>query len=298
MSTPRTDTPVAGLGIPTLRERYRLDRAVARGSSSLVYRGTDLEEQQQVAIKVLTARSPEASNAHKRFMQEARLASQLEHPTVAQILDFGRDPKRNVLFIVMEWVEGQSVWKAVREDGAMDARQAAEVGLCVARALGAAHGSGFLHRDLKPSNVMLVDAPGRGPEAKVLDFGLAKVRANSTQPEMRITADGMFVGTPRYAPPEQLRGDELTPAADFYCLGMLLWEALVGEPAVPATDYGSCLKYHLDDAPWRLPAEANVPGALASVIHRILAKDPADRCDNATEVTCDLRSFLLQYGGN
>lgn len=273
--------------------RYRVDKAIARGGCSIVYRGTHLEMGRSVALKLMTSVDGQTDRAWvERFKREARLASQLHHPNTITIYDYGASS--GVLFITMEWVEGDSLRNAIRAHGAMAPKRVAHLTTHLLMSLAEAHQLHILHRDLKPSNIMLTQDVNGLEMIKVLDFGLAKANPPGyTNPEaLKLTKDGDFVGTPRYAAPEQLRGKELTKASDIYGVGMVMWEMLTGKPAVPDVDFGTCVLHHLGPNPWILPSELRCPPALAKIVERALLKDSMLRYQSCEEMLAELRALL------
>lgn len=273
--------------------RYRVDKAIARGGCSIVYRGTHLEMERPVALKLMSSMDGQIDRAWvERFKREARLASQLHHPNTITIYDYGAS--QGVLFITMEWVEGDSLRNVIKAHGAMAPKRVAKLAIHLLSSLAEAHRFHILHRDLKPSNIMLTrDLEGQ-EMIKVLDFGLAKANPPGyTNPEqLKLTKDGDFVGTPRYAAPEQLRGKELTRASDIYGVGMVMWEMLTGKPAVPDVDFGTCVLHHLGPNPWKLPPEIRCPEPLARIVERALLKDAMARYQNCEEMLAELEQLL------
>ncbi|MFB6350908.1 MAG: serine/threonine-protein kinase, partial [Bradymonadaceae bacterium] len=229
----------------------------------------------------------------ERFSQEARLTCQINHPNVVTIYEFGQDD-RGLLYLAMEWLDGDSLNTHLAENRPLEAAQVARFGAQIADGLEAAHRHEILHRDLKPSNIMIARLPTGERQAIVLDFGIAKALDPPVEDQIRITQEGMFVGTPRYAAPEQIRGEELTPRSDIYGTGLLLWEAIVGDPAVPTLDFQECCTYHLSEDRWELPTEANCPKPLADVIERCLEKDPDDRFGSCADLAEALRDVTEQ----
>jgi serine/threonine protein kinase len=258
--------------------KYKIERAIARGGCSIVYRGLHQEMGRQVALKLMAAEDGTDVGAWaERFRREARLASQLRHRNTITTFDYGAEG--DLLYIAMEWVDGDSLRNVIKKEGAMEAMRVARLSAQMLRSLNEAHGLGILHRDLKPSNIMLTTDADGVEILKVLDFGLAKAQLDpQTQTQLlKLTQDGDFVGTPRYASPEQLKGRELTTASDIYGVGMVMWEMLTGKPAVPDIDFGTCVQYHLGSQPWALPPEIGCPVGLARVVEGALAKKAADR---------------------
>ncbi len=276
---PSSDTDSATI----VGDTYRLESGVARGGFSTVYRARHIEMDRPVAVKVLKIDEDVEATALERFSQEARLTCAVNHPHVVTIYDFGQDP-RGLLYIAMEWLDGESLKDCLDETERLEPTRVARVGRQLARGLEAAHRQDVLHRDLKPSNIMLTELPTDGEHAKVLDFGVAESLDPPTDEQLQITHDGMFVGTPRYAAPEQIRGDELSPRTDVYALGLLLWEAAVGDPAVPTTDFQESCRYHLSENTWELPDEPDIPTQLRETVERCLRKDPNRRFGSCAEV--------------
>jgi serine/threonine-protein kinase len=268
--------------------KYKIERAIARGGCSIVYRGLHQDMGRQVALKLMAAEDGTDVGAWaERFRREARLASQLRHRNTITTFDYGAEG--DLLYIAMEWVDGDSLRNVIKKEGAMEAMRVARLSAQMLRSLNEAHGLGILHRDLKPSNIMLTTDADGVESLKVLDFGLAKAQFDpQTQTQLlKLTQDGDFVGTPRYASPEQLKGRELTTASDIYGVGMVMWEMLTGKPAVPDIDFGTCVQYHLGSQPWELPPEIDCPVGLAHIVECALAKKAADRfqtCEAMLEV--------------
>lgn len=283
--------------------RYRIDKAIARGGCSIVYRGTHIDMQRSVALKIMASSHGTVDKAWaQRFQREAQLASQLRHPNTIIIYDYGRD--QGLWFIAMEWVDGASLRNVIKDTGALDPDRVIRLSIQCLKSLSEAHNHHILHRDLKPSNIM-VTRDAEGVEMiKMLDFGLAKADPLEWQqgnPEaMKLTRDGDFVGTPRYASPEQLRGHRVTRASDIYGMGMVMWEMLMGAPAVPGVDFGVCVEHHLGQNPWRLPPGRFSPG-LASVVEKALEKDPNRRfqsCEKMLEALARLAEGAAKSKGS
>lgn len=280
----RTGAVVAG--------KYRIDQPIARGGFSIVYRATHIDMQRPVGLKILTINEDIRASWLERFTREARLASQLTHPNTVTIYDYGQDPN-GFLYIAMEWVEGVSLYQYLTKRGALGATAVARISVQILESLQEAHQLHFLHRDLKPSNIMLThDYQGRDT-VKVLDFGIAKDLREKPDSQARITHQGAFVGTPRYASPEQLNeSGELGPASDIYSLGLLMWEALVGDPAISSTRYGDCVERHLSPEPWRLPPSVDCPIGFDRIFYKALAKDPAERYQRSETMRAELIAWL------
>ncbi len=256
---------------------YQLEARLGVGTYARVYRAKHLHLPKVAAIKLLQAQLGGSKTARRRMVREAAALAQLEHPNIVRILDFGFAPS-GLPFLVTELVQGPTLSEAIGS-GRLTAMQAARVGAQIARGLEAAHARGIVHRDLKPGNVMLPLGPN-GSEAKVLDFGMARLSDGPT----RITKAGSLVGTPLYMAPEQIRGaSEVGPAADLYSLGALLFAAVSGQPPFRGTTL-EVISAQLEQAPPLLPAL----GGLELLVARLLEKDPARRPASAARVAEEL----------
>jgi serine/threonine protein kinase len=279
----RSGTVVAG--------KYRVEKLIAKGGFSSVYRARQIGMERDVAIKVLEIDSGVDGTTLERFVREARLVSQLSHPNTITIFDFGRSGT-DFLYIVMEYVKGRSLSRQVRKYGALHAVDAARVALDILKSLEEAHRLGILHRDMKPSNIMLGRDHDDALTVRVLDFGIAKILDPMPDMATALTQQGVFIGTPRYAAPEQMKREEMTAAADIYGVGMVLWECLVGKPAVEGIDFAAAVEGHLSRTPWRLPFDAVVPPGLTKILYRALEKAPLDRYQSCKEMSAALEEFL------
>jgi serine/threonine protein kinase len=197
---------------------------LGRGGMGITYRARDSVLHRSVALKVIEV-PPGAGDsevARERFLREARAAAALRHPNVAAVYHFGTGPQPDHCYYAMELVEGETLEARVRREGPLKVAQVLEIGAQVTRALIAAANQGLIHRDLKPGNIMLTrsEDSSAGLEVKVIDFGLAKITAESFG-EMDLTHGG-FVGTPSYASPEQFAGGRVDARSDIYSLGASL----------------------------------------------------------------------------
>src|SRR5215469_4559953 len=211
-------TSVAGQGV-LLAGRYRLDEPLASGGAGQVWRAVDLVLERPVAVKLLRPEAAAEPDAHARFRAEARHASRLSHPGVAQVYDYGDSSPAEAPFLVMELVNGPSLAKVLAA-GPLDPGQTMDLIAQVSAGLHAAHAAGLVHRDIKPAN-LLITADG---QVKITDFGIAHVRG------VPLTATGILVGTPAYLAPERAAGGPATPASDLYSLGVVGYECLTGAP--------------------------------------------------------------------
>ena len=222
------------------------------------------------------------TDAVGRFNREAANASRINHPNIAAIYDFG-ETSDGLIYLAMEFVEGESLTRMCEALGALDAPRAAEIARQVASALEAAHERGIVHRDLKPDNIMISRGRDGGPLVKVVDFGIAKAAEGANQ---KVTRTGLVVGTPEYMSPEQLTGDTLDGRSDLYALALVTFNMLTGMlPFTGQTTQEALLK-RLTDRPLTL-AEARPdlywPPPLQAVLDRALSRLAQDRYQHASE---------------
>jgi eukaryotic-like serine/threonine-protein kinase len=258
MSAPAADRLVA--------DRYVLKAPLGRGGMGVVWRAQDAVLGREVAVKevVFPTTMPEEERrpARARVMREARAAARLNHPGAVTLYDVVQD--HGGTFIVMELVNAPTLADLVRTRGPLPAERVAEIGAQVASALEAAHAAGIVHRDVKPGNVMV----GERGTAKLADFGVA-----SLQGDPQLTSTGLVIGSPAYMAPEQARGEESGPPADFWALGATMFYAVEGEPPFDRGTSIATLAAVVNEPP-RSPRRA---GPLAALLNALLAKDPAAR---------------------
>ncbi len=268
----------------TVAERFRCDELLGVGGMGRVYKATQLSVNRPVALKVLRAELDGQKEAQDRFMREARTVAGISHPGVVQLVDFGKDPHRDLYFLAMEFVEGVPL-SSVMKLGRMRTAVALGIARQIAGALAQAHRAGVVHRDLKPDNVMLVATAEGALQVKVLDFGIAL----PTSQETRLTKAGAIVGTPHYMSPEQAQDLEITAASDLYSLGIILYEMLAGRlPFVADTPLALLFK-HVQTPPPDLSATIeDIPSEVESVVRELLSKVPAERPDTASTLAARL----------
>ena len=250
-----------------LRDRYVLGSLLGSGGMADVHRATDTTLERSVAVKVLRDVAGDESARH-RFVAEARTLAGLSHRNLVTVLDAGIGEDDDRPFLVMELVEGRSLADAL-EDGPLTPEDAAAVGAQVAAALAYAHGRGVVHRDVKPGNVLL----GGDGRVKLADFGIARLLGDTA----RHTRTGTAIGTAAYLAPEQVRGEDVTGAADTYALGLVLLEALTGRRAFPGSPTEAALARLQRDP----EVPAGLPGGWAPLLTAMTAADPTDRVDVA-----------------
>ncbi|OZD73276.1 serine/threonine protein kinase [Rhodococcus sp. 05-340-1] len=277
MTTPRT-----------LSSRYELGEILGFGGMSEVHLARDTRLDRDVAIKVLRADLARDPTFYLRFRREAQNAAALNHPAIVAVYDTGEaETEAGPLpFIVMEYVDGDTLRDIVRAEGPMAPRRAMEVIADVCAALDFSHRNGIVHRDVKPANIMINNAGA----VKVMDFGIARAIADSSSP---MTQTAAVIGTAQYLSPEQARGEQVDARSDVYSLGCVLFEILTGEPPFKGDSPVAVAYQHVREDP-QLPSLVNdtVPRELDSIILKAMAKNPANRYQSAAEMRTDLVRVL------
>jgi TolB-like protein/Tfp pilus assembly protein PilF len=260
---------------------------LGRGGMGVTYLAVDNVLRRKVALKVIdvpvAART--SHTVRERFLREARAAAALRHPNVAAVYHFGTVPAPDRCYYAMELVEGETLEARVRREGPLKVAQVLEIGAQVTRALIAAANQGLIHRDLKPGNVMLTrsEESSAGFEVKVIDFGLAKVTAESFG-EMDLTHGG-FVGTPSYASPEQFAGGRVDARSDIYSLGASLWFALTGHLPCAGANVEEIRRCQTEaPLPVQQLVARKVPAPVIALLRSTLAVDPEERPASAREL--------------
>jgi len=265
----------------TLAGKYLIEQLIKSGGMGSVYRGKHILMDKRVAIKVLRPSLAVDDAVVARFSREATAASRISHPHAVSVTDFG-ESENGVVFLVMEYLDGQTLKEVIKSDGPMTLARTTEIIRQVAGALDAAHEQGVIHRDLKSDNIMLSKTNG-GEWAKVLDFGIAKIQQPEGGRDIDITAANLVIGTPQYMSPEQCsQSGPIDARSDVYSLGIIVYEMLAGR--VPFTGESPTvimMKQVQDEPPVITEARPDVPVAVAQIISRALAKTPADRFQSA-----------------
>jgi len=269
---------------------YRILEEIGFGGMGVVYKAEDSRLGRLVALKFLPEHMAADSVALQRFRREARSASSLNHPSICTIYDIDAYEGRE--FIVMEYLDGQTLATYIAGRRAVGTELVAKLGMPIAEALGAAHSKGVIHRDIKPGNIFVTQSG----LVKVLDFGVAKLVQESDKAAVStLTETNTITGTLPYMSPEQLRGENLDARSDIYALGVVLYEIAAGQ-----RPYSSSLHGTLVDEILNRPASApsSINGKLSAkaddIILKCLAKDPEDRYQTAKEIAVDLRHLSAQ----
>jgi serine/threonine-protein kinase len=293
---PTTGLPIGGdpkLVGTTLANRYQLVRLLGDGGMGAVYKAADQVLRRFVAIKLLHPAVAQRPAAVERFQREARAAAAIGHPNIIDILDFGVDRRP---YMVMEYLRGRSLSQVLAAEGALPIQQAVAIAAHSLAGLAAAHERGILHRDLKPANLMLVQRFGDKSFVKVCDFGFAALMGpTSAEDGKTLTPARTLVGTPAYASPERLRGDDRRdPRVDLYSIGVVLFEMIAGRRPFDGETFRDLARAVKHDPPPRLTRlRADVPPMLDEIVQRALAKEPDGRFRNAGEFA----AALVPFGG-
>lgn len=273
-----------------LAERYELGEKLGSGGMSTVYEARDRILERTVAVKVLAEHLSDDDRFVARFRREALAVARLLHPNIVQVYDTGEDNGR--YFIVMERVQGRSGSQILRSEGIIDPTETVEIGVQACAGLEYAHRNGVIHRDIKPGNLMVtggsVDPGGGELICKITDFGIARAVEQT-----RITQVGSVVGTAAYLAPEQVRGDEATPATDVYALGVVLYQFLTGRLPYEGSSLAELAIRQQNEKP--LPPEtynSDVPATVSAAVMRALDADPAVRYVSAAEMSDGLERGL------
>jgi eukaryotic-like serine/threonine-protein kinase len=262
-------------------ERYSRRHRIATGGMGEVWLAHDEVLHRDVAVKYLKREYADDQGFRERFLHEARSAAGLLHPGIATVFDFGESEVEDGLpYLVMEYVDGKTLSELLADGRPLDPERARDLVLQAAEALAVAHAHDIVHRDVKPGNLMVTSAG----TVKVTDFGIARAGDG-----VSLTETGQLVGTPSYLSPEQAEGRSATPASDVYALGVVLFECLAGRRPYVADSPVAIALAHVRAPIPDLPPE--VPGGLADVTRRALAKHPEDRYPDAATFAAALRAL-------
>jgi serine/threonine-protein kinase len=279
-----------------IADRYRLLGVLGRGGMGSVYRVEHVRIGKLLAMKLLRGDLSQNPEAIQRFKREALTVSKLESPNTVQVFDFGVSD--GLTYLVMELVGGDNLARVARAEGPMPFSRLGPLLVHVCNSLAEAHEKGIVHRDIKPENIMLVEGGvDVAPVAKVLDFGLAKLRESEGLAE--VTHKGMILGTPSYMAPEQIRGETVDRRTDIYALGAMMYRLLTGEPPFSAATPLGILTKHLSEkpiAPIDRAPELGIPLGVSRLVMRAIRKDPNDRFQTIEELRARLLEELRAAG--
>ncbi|MGI9020277.1 MAG: protein kinase domain-containing protein [Solirubrobacterales bacterium] len=282
-----------------LSDRYELGSRLGAGGMSTVFAATDQVLERTVAVKVLADHLSDDEKFVARFRREALAVAKLIHPNIVQVYDTGVDDGRH--FIVMEFVEGRSGAQLLQTEGRLGAAVSVQIGVQACSGLEYAHRQEIIHRDVKPGNLMVIGGPAGGKRGsgghdpptgemtvKLADFGIARAAEQT-----RLTQVGSVVGTAAYLAPEQARGEETTPAADVYALGVVIYQLLTGRLPWEGSTLSELAIRRENERPLSPSSyDPGVPGELSTAVLRALEGDVANRYATARDFSAALRSGL------
>jgi tetratricopeptide (TPR) repeat protein len=269
-----------------IAERFEILREAGAGGMSTVFQALDRASGRHVALKMLDLKAGDFAG---RFQREAKALSELQHPGIVAYVDHGTT-KHGQRYLAMEWLDGEDLAARITRAG-LTIAESLQIGRAVAEAVGFAHARGLVHRDLKPSNLFLVD--GRIDRVKLLDFGVVRVDDGGD-----MTRTGARVGTPAYMSPEQARGDQnLTPSADVFALGCVLYQCLTGRKPFTAEDPLALIaKIMLADPPPPAELHREIPAPVDALVMKMLSKDPALRPADGAAAAAALAALPIDPG--
>jgi serine/threonine protein kinase len=256
-------------------DQYEVLEVVGQGGMGVVFKARDTKLQRIVAIKVLAAQLSANGAARKRFTREAQATAAVRDDHVVSIHAVSDDGP--ISYLVMEFIDGRTLSERVKREGPLGVKEVLRIGLQAARGLAAAHAQGLIHRDITPRNILLENGVQR---VKLIDFGLVRAVDDANRSQ-----EGLIAGTPLYMSPEQARGEPAGPRSDLFSLGSVMYMMCTGGPAFPAGNTAAVLKRVCEDAPRPIrTVNPEVPDWLASIVQKLMAKEPADRFQSAAEL--------------
>jgi tRNA A-37 threonylcarbamoyl transferase component Bud32 len=276
---------------------YVIRSVLGEGGMGTVYLAEHPKIGRKAAIKILRRELCDDATLVVRFTNEAKAANAIRHPNIIEILDVG-ELANGAHYLMMEYLEGESLRERLKREGRLGVEQVVEIGAAAASGLAAAHAKHIVHRDLKPDNLFLVpdDHAPSGERVKVLDFGIAKLKAELSGVSVQ-THTGLLMGTPAYMSPEQCKGisSEIDHRSDIYALGIILHEMLAGEPPFTGEGFGEVLMKHMMSPPVPLrQIDAEIPEHVEAAVLRALAKSPAERFSSMFDLEAALTKGVFR----
>lgn len=303
---------------------FQILSKIGEGGMSVVYKARHMLMNKEVALKMLHPHMIGREQSRDRFRQEAQAVSQIDHPNVVRIFDFGIS-EDNRPYIVMDFLDGVSLGDIIKASGPLELGRAIKLFIQICDALSYAHNKGVIHRDLKPSNIIILENEHKAShsnsedrdfedtqddigdqlhrqaeQAKIVDFGIAKLMPHEGTDAAALTQTGDVFGSPLYMSPEQCKGDKLDGRSDIYSMGCLMYETLTGKPPINGANMLEILYRHMNEMPVSMKIacpENKVPQTLEAIIFKALAKDPSDRQASMRLLKSELQDFSASQGG-
>ena len=272
-----------------IAERYELVRQLGQGGVGQVWLAKSQTLHNEVALKLFLRGGP--GDGAERLLGEARAAAALEHPAIVRVFDYG-ETERGDPFLVMEHLKGESLDELLARVGPLLPSRALGLLLPLLAALSVAHGKRIVHRDIKPANLFLAVDEAQQVQPKLIDFGLARLQRGG----MRLTQEGMLVGSPAYMSPEQIRDVDVDARTDLWSLTVVLHELITGHMPFTGETQFDMFKSIVEGEPTALPLGGEVDAELIAILHRGLAKNPADRFPSARDLGVAFARWLVAHG--
>jgi eukaryotic-like serine/threonine-protein kinase len=269
-------------------QRFRIDAMIGRGAMAEVYRALDLATQVYVAVKILKKNLSGDTSAKLRFSREAEVQAKLRHRNIAAVYATGIT-EYDEPYLVVELLRGKTLRSVLKAETLVSPRRAASYAWQALQGLAVVHASGVLHRDLKPANLMLEPSPGPIERVALIDFGFATLGG-----AVKLTQQGVVVGSLTYIAPERLRGELPDGRSDLYSIGVILFEMLSSAPPFRADNDIALVEMHLDVEP--PPLDPALPEALRDIVDHALAKYPSERYADATAMAQALEAAAQTLG--
>lgn len=286
LSEPALSEPGSLVG-QTIDSRFKVGSRLGKGAMGEVYKAEHLILQKTVAVKVLHKNQQMQGNAVERFRQEAKAISALDHANIVRVFAFGAAEGER-LYLVMDYLDGKSLSEILEESDRLEFRRAIDLALQIAGGLAHAHERGVIHRDLKPSNIIIeTDAHGK-ENAKIVDFGVARLTSESGKEVKQLTRTGNTCGSPAYMSPEQCLGDKVDSRSDIYSLGCMLYECLTGKRPFYGKSAMDVMQMHLEQSPAFFNSRLQIPQSLEAIVRKCLNKKAEDRYQSMQELASDL----------
>jgi len=267
--------------------RFRIDALIGQGAMAEVYRALDLATQVYVAVKILKKSLSGDPSAKLRFSREGDVQAKLRHRNIAAVYATGIT-EHDEPYLVVELLRGKTLRNVLKAETRVSPRRAASYAWQALQGLAVVHQSGVLHRDLKPANLMLEPSPGPIERVALIDFGFATLEG-----AVKLTLQGMVVGSLTYIAPERLRGEPPDGRSDLYSIGVILFEMLSGAPPFQANNEMDLIELHLDAEP--PPLDEALPEALREIVEHALAKHQAERYADATAMARALEAAAQTF---